>query len=79
MRRSESVVPVELISYKLFQKNVHPTLFEAVGLLNGVQSQINCNVCNTGDIHINGMEGAYTMILIDGMPIVDELIHSLWT
>ena len=73
MRRSESVVPVELISYKLFQKNPTPSLFEAVGLLNGVQSQINCNVCNTGDIHINGMEGAYTMILIDGMPIVSSL------
>jgi outer membrane receptor for ferrienterochelin and colicins len=73
MRRSESVVPVELISYKFFQKNPTPSLFEAVGLLNGVQSQINCNVCNTGDIHINGMEGAYTMILIDGMPIVSSL------
>lgn len=73
IRRSESVVPVELISYKFFQKNPTPSLFEAVGLLNGVQSQINCNVCNTGDIHINGMEGAYTMILIDGMPIVSSL------
>lgn len=73
MRRSETVVPVELISYKFFQKNPTPSLFESVGLLNGVQSQINCNVCNTGDIHINGMEGAYTMILIDGMPIVSSL------
>ena len=49
MRRSESVVPVELISYKFFQKNPTPSLFEAVGLLNGVQSQINCNVCNTSN------------------------------
>ncbi|RYE20691.1 MAG: TonB-dependent receptor, partial [Sphingobacteriales bacterium] len=38
-----------------------------------VQPQLNCNVCNTGDIHINGMEGPYTMILIDGMPIVSAL------
>lgn len=73
IRRSESVVPVELVSYKFFQKNPTPSLFEAVGMLNGVQPQINCNVCNTGDIHINGMEGAYTMILIDGMPIVSSL------
>jgi outer membrane receptor for ferrienterochelin and colicins len=73
IRRSESVVPVELISHKFFQKNPTNSLFESVGLLNGVQSQINCNVCNTGDIHINGMEGAYTMILIDGMPIVSSL------
>lgn len=30
-------------------------------------------MCNTGDIHINGMEGPYTMVLIDGMPIVSSL------
>lgn len=73
IRRSESVVPVELISHQFFQKNPTPSLFEAVGMINGVQPQLNCNVCNTGDIHINGMEGAYTMILIDGMPIVSSL------
>jgi outer membrane receptor for ferrienterochelin and colicins len=44
-----------------------------MSMINGVQPQINCNVCNTGDIHINGMEGPYTMVLIDGMPIVSSL------
>ncbi|MEO6683610.1 MAG: TonB-dependent receptor [Ginsengibacter sp.] len=73
IRRSESAIPVEIITPKLFQKNPTPSLFEAVGMVNGVQPQLNCNVCNTGDIHINGMEGPYTMILIDGMPIVSGL------
>lgn len=73
IRRSSSPVPVEIITPKLFQKNPTPSLFEAVGMVNGVQPQLNCNVCNTGDIHINGMEGPYTMILIDGMPIVSGL------
>jgi len=71
--RSESPIPVEIITPKFFQKNPTPSLFEAVGLVNGVKPQLNCNVCNTGDIHINGMEGPYTMILIDGMPIVSSL------
>jgi outer membrane receptor for ferrienterochelin and colicins len=26
-----------------------------------------------GDIHINGLEGPYTLVLIDGMPIVSGL------
>jgi outer membrane receptor for ferrienterochelin and colicins len=73
VRRSESAVPVEIFTPKLFQKNPSPSLFESVGMINGVQPQLNCNVCNTGDIHINGMEGPYTMILIDGMPIVSAL------
>ncbi len=71
--RSESPIPVEIITPKLFKKNPTASLFEAVGMVNGVQPQLNCNVCNTGDIHINGMEGPYTMILIDGMPIVSAL------
>jgi outer membrane receptor for ferrienterochelin and colicins len=71
--RSESPIPVEILSPKLFQKNPSPSLFEAMQMVNGVQPQLNCNVCNTGDIHINGMEGPYTMITIDGMPIVSSL------
>ena len=60
----ESPIPVDIITPKLFQKNPSPTLFEAMGMVNCVKPQINCNICNTGDIHINGMEGPYTMVLI---------------
>jgi outer membrane receptor for ferrienterochelin and colicins len=71
--RSESPVPVEVFTPKFFKKNPAASLFESVGMMNGVKPQLNCNVCNTGDIHINGMEGPYTMVLIDGMPIVSSL------
>ncbi|RYY53386.1 MAG: TonB-dependent receptor [Chitinophagaceae bacterium] len=73
VRRSESPVPVEIISAKLFRRNPSPALIDAVGMISGVQAQVNCNVCNTADIRINGMEGPYTLILIDGMPIVSAL------
>lgn len=70
---SESLVPVEIYTPAYFRKNPTPALFEALEIVNGVQTQINCNVCGTGDIHINGMEGAFTMVLIDGMPIMSAL------
>lgn len=73
MSRLESPVPVEVYRPSYFQKNPTPSLFDAVGMINGVRPQLNCSVCNTGDIHINGMEGPYTLILIDGMPIVSSL------
>lgn len=73
MRKSESPVPVEIYSAKFFMKNPTPNIFEAMTMVNGVRPQLNCNVCSTGDIHINGMEGPYTMVLIDGMPIVSSL------
>ncbi|MBK8949781.1 MAG: TonB-dependent receptor [Flavobacteriales bacterium] len=71
--RDASPVPVEVISPTLFRKNPGPSLLDAVGMVNGVRPQLNCSVCNTGDIHINGMEGPYTLVLIDGMPIVSGL------
>jgi outer membrane receptor for ferrienterochelin and colicins len=71
--KMNSPISVEVFSPTFFRKNPTPNIFEALSLVNGVQPQINCNVCNTGDIHINGLEGPYTMILIDGMPIVSSL------
>lgn len=71
--RLESPVPVEVYIPAYFKKNPTPSVFDALQNVNGVRPQLNCNVCNTGDIHINGLEGPYTMILIDGMPIVSSL------
>ncbi len=69
----ESSVPVEVYTPAFFRKNPTPNIFEALSAVNGVQPQLNCNVCNTGDIHINGLEGPYTLVMIDGMPIVSAL------
>lgn len=73
VNRLETPVPVEVYNYNFFKKNPTATIFDALQMVNGVRPQINCNVCNTGDIHINGLEGPYTMVLIDGMPIVSGL------
>ena len=73
VNRLESPVPVEIYTAKFFQKNPTPSIFDALQNVNGVRPQLNCNICNTGDIHINGLEGPYTMVLIDGMPIVSSL------
>lgn len=71
--RTESPVPVEVYSPVFFKRNPTPSIFDALQNVNGVRPQLNCNVCNTGDIHINGLEGPYTMVMIDGMPIVSAL------
>jgi outer membrane receptor for ferrienterochelin and colicins len=71
--RLDSPVPVEVYKSSFFKSNPTPSLFESFQQINGVRAQINCNICNTGDIQINGLAGPYTMILIDGMPIVSGL------
>ncbi|WP_303316405.1 TonB-dependent receptor [Flavivirga abyssicola] len=71
--RIDSPVPVEVYTPTFFKKNPTPSIFEALQNVNGVRPQLNCGLCNTGDIHINGLEGPYTLVLIDGMPIVSGL------
>jgi outer membrane receptor for ferrienterochelin and colicins len=73
VQRLESPVAVEVYSPQFLKKNPSPSMFESLQNINGVRPQINCSVCNTGDIHINGLEGPYTMVAIDGMPIVSSL------
>jgi outer membrane receptor for ferrienterochelin and colicins len=73
VQRLESPVPVEVYNPTFFRRNPTPNIFDALQNVNGVRPQLNCNVCNTGDIHINGLEGPYTMVLLDGMPIVSGL------
>jgi len=73
VKRLESAVPVEVYSPSFFKKNPTASIYDALQNINGVRPQLNCGVCNTGDIHINGLEGPYTLVLIDGMPIVSSL------
>ena len=68
-----TTVPVEIYSNQFLLKNPSPSIMDNLSQINGVRPQINCNICNTGDIHMNGLEGPYTLILIDGMPIVSNL------
>ena len=69
----KSAVQIELYNADFFKATPSASFFEAIESINGVRPQLNCNVCNTGDIHINGQEGANTMVLIDGLPLVSGL------
>lgn len=73
VRKQDSPIPIDVFSSKYFERNRSNNIFEALSMVNGVRPQLNCNVCYTGDIRINGLDGAYTQVLIDGMPIVSSL------
>ena len=70
---AKSPVKIEVLTQKFFRASPVNSIIEALETVNGVQEQVNCGVCGTNDIHINGMEGPYTLVLIDGMPIVSGL------
>jgi len=73
MRVSDSPVKVDVVSAALLQRNATANLTESLGHINGLYTQVDCGVCYTNSIRINGMEGPYTGVLIDGMPIMGAL------
>ena len=70
---SVSPVKVDVITQKFLKKIATSNVMEVIENINGVQKQINCGVCGSNDIHINGMEGPYTLVLINEMPVMSSL------
>ena len=49
---------------------------EALDFTNGVRETVACGICGTNDLHINGLEGVYTLVLLDGMPLLGGLASA---
>ncbi len=72
-RKLESITPVEVYTTKYFQRNPVTNLFDALQQVNGLYADVDNGVANTNDVQINGLEGNYTMFLIDGVPCMNGL------
>lgn len=75
-RIDNSPVKIEILTPTFLRNNACNNIMQALGMVNGIQEQVSCGVCGTNCIHINGMEGAYTLMLIDGMPIMSALAST---
>lgn len=69
----DSPVKVQVVSSSFLNNNPSDNIMESVGFINGLYNEVSCGVCGTSSIRINGMEGPYTAVLIDGMPIMGSL------
>lgn len=69
----DSPVKVTSISRNSLFKTGANNIMEAIDYINGLYNQVDCAVCGTNNIRINGMEGPYTSVLIDGMPVMGAL------
>ncbi|MFN8775651.1 MAG: TonB-dependent receptor plug domain-containing protein [Flavobacteriales bacterium] len=77
--RMLSPVRAEVVSSAMLQSFPARSITESLNFLNGIQETYNCGICGTNDIQLNGMDGPYTMVLIDGMPVMNALatVYSL--
>lgn len=58
---------------RLEQGKTSSNIMDLIDNVNGLTTQLNCGVCGTNAIRINGVEGPNTAVLIDGMPIMGAL------
>ncbi len=73
INRKESAVLVNTITPKLFTNTQSTTLSEGLNFSPGLRMENDCQNCGFNQVRINGMEGAYSQILIDGRPIFGGL------
>jgi outer membrane receptor for ferrienterochelin and colicins len=69
MRKEEFAIPVEIYPSDYFQAANVTNVLDAIRYISGVQGNIDGAVDGASDIEINGMEGTYTLVLLDGAPI----------
>ena len=71
--RKEAPVVVNRISPKIFIATESPTLSEGLNFTPGLRMEDDCQNCGFSQLRMNGLDGAYSQILIDSRPIFSSL------
>ena len=69
----DSPTKISVVSPAYLEKIPTVNVMDVIQNVNGLYQQIDCGVCGTNNIRINGVDGPYTAVLIDGMPIMSSL------
>ncbi len=72
-RRIDSPVIVNLINSETLEQVVATDLSEGLRFQPGLRVEMDCQTCNYSQIRMNGLQGGYSQILINGRPIFSPL------
>ncbi|GET46111.1 TonB-dependent receptor [Capnocytophaga felis] len=73
LNRKEAPVLVSVTGQKDLVAVRARTLMEGLVFQPGLRTEVNCQNCGFSQVRINGLEGAYSQILIDSRPIFGSL------
>ncbi len=73
MRLENVPVKTYLISHREMEEIKPINLAEALSFTTGLRVETDCYNCNYTQVRLNGLEGKYTQILVDGMPVISSL------
>lgn len=76
MKLKESPIRTQVLAGRSLRDIPADDAAEALDFSNGIRENIACGICGTNDIHINGLEGVYTLVLIDGVPLLGGLASA---
>lgn len=68
-----SPVKTDVVGKEKIEEKGANNLFEALNAESGILADIQCQNCAANTISINGLEGNYTQVLVDGYPVVSSL------
>jgi outer membrane receptor for ferrienterochelin and colicins len=66
-------VPTKVIGRRELERRQVANLAESLDQTTGVRVEMNCQNCGFTEVRLNGLEGQYTQILVDGRPVVSAL------
>ena len=69
----QAPVKTQVIDRTNIERKQAENLADALDNTTGVRTEMNCQNCGFTQIRLNGLEGQYTQILIDGKPVVSSL------
>jgi outer membrane receptor for ferrienterochelin and colicins len=64
---------VSILDVKTFDRTNSPTIADGLNFQPGLRVENNCQNCGFTQVRMNGLEGAYSQILIDSRPIFNSL------
>jgi len=71
--RREAGTIVNSINSKIFERTQNVTLSEGLNFAPGLRMENNCQNCGFSQVRMNGLEGAYSQILINSRPVFSGL------
>lgn len=71
--RKEAPIVVSVLSPKTFENTNSSCLAEGLNFQPGLRLETNCQNCGFQQVRINGLEGSYSQILIDGRAVSSAL------
>ena len=71
--RANAPVVVNILDYKILNASQSITISDGLSLQPGVRVETNCQNCGFTEVRLNGLEGAYSQILINSRAVFSAL------